>query len=343
MEAELNREKQQALQPLQGARDELRGVATQLHRQLQQIKDAPEFCPTCGQRLPDTGSSSLEKLQKEAEETDGRIAAIEANIEEVAGNWSHHYQEVMQEINQQLASSYQLREQARQECRQCREVYQASMDSQQQHATAAAQLRTQLESYQNSKHTLEHNIMLLTQEVEQQHEQELYNIAQGEQLKKRLATTTRINTLLVKDFRGVLLSSVVEYINRRAKEYSKKIFGTDSVSFTQDGNQLNVAYGGKIYETLSGGEKQRVDIIVQLSLRALLCQYAGFSANILVLDELFDGLDSMGCERVLDAISTELEDVESIYIITHHSDIDLPIDRFITVTKDCYGISSITQ
>ena len=66
-----------------------------------------------------------------------------------------------------------------------------------------------------------------------------------------------------------------------------------------------------------------------------------FSSNILAVDELFDNLDSIGCEKVLNLISNKLNDVESIYIITHHSSIPIPFDNIITVSKDINGISKI--
>ena len=69
----------------------------------------------------------------------------------------------------------------------------------------------------------------------------------------------------------------------------------------------------------------------------MLCNYLNFSSNILVTDELFDNVDAVGCERLLNLISTKLNDVESIYIITHHADIAIPCDNVLTIVKgeDC--------
>ena len=40
-------------------------------------------------------------------------------------------------------------------------------------------------------------------------------------------------------------------------------------------------YDGKLYESLSGGEKQKIDIIVQFAIRDMLSQFSSFSSNIL--------------------------------------------------------------
>ena len=73
----------------------------------------------------------------------------------------------------------------------------------------------------------------------------------------------------------------------------------------------------------------------------MLSKFLNFSSNILVLDEIFDNLDSIGCQKVIDLISTKLLDVSSIFIVTHHSDIQIPSDNEIVIIKDEKGISSV--
>ena len=168
-----------------------------------------------------------------------------------------------------------------------------------------------------------------------------YNINMKEYTDKRLSIINKMNTIITRDFRGYLLQNSIEFINNKAKEYSKEVFDTDKLDFQLDGNSISISYDGKEYENLSGGEKQKIDLIVQLSLRDMLCKHLNFSSNILVLDELFDNLDSIGCQRVLNLIATELNDVESIFIVTHHSDIAIPVDRELVVIKDSNKISKV--
>ena len=168
-----------------------------------------------------------------------------------------------------------------------------------------------------------------------------YNINMKEYTDKRLSIINKMNTIITRDFRGYLLQNSIEFINNKAKEYSKEVFDTDKLDFQLDGNSISISYDGKEYENLSGGEKQKIDLIVQLSLRDMLCKHLNFSSNILVLDELFDNLDSIGCQRVLNLIATKLNDVESIFIVTHHSDIAIPVDRELVVIKDSNKISKV--
>jgi hypothetical protein len=40
-------------------------------------------------------------------------------------------------------------------------------------------------------------------------------------------------------------------------------------------------------------------------------------------------------------ISSKLKDVESVFVVTHHTDLSIPYDREITVVKDASGVSYI--
>ena len=158
----------------------------------------------------------------------------------------------------------------------------------------------------------------------------------------RLEIISKMNTLVKRDFRGYLLSNIIQFISTKSKYYSNKVFGTDKLDFKLDGNNILISYDNKEYELLSGGEKQKVDVIIQLSIRDMLCKYLGFSSNIIVLDEITDSLDSKGCQNIFNLISSELGDVESIYIISHHTDeLNIPCDDTITIIKDNNKISRI--
>ena len=150
-----------------------------------------------------------------------------------------------------------------------------------------------------------------------------------------------MNTLVKREFRGYLLSNVISFLDNKAKLYCNDVFGHSYISFELDGNNVSISFNKKEYEQLSGGEKQKVDVIIQLAIRDMLCKYLNFSSNIFVFDEIFDNVDEAGSEKILNLLSTRLNDVTSIYIVTHHSSIQIPVDREITVIKDSTGISKI--
>ncbi|MBO7697103.1 MAG: hypothetical protein J6Y28_04830 [Acholeplasmatales bacterium] len=127
----------------------------------------------------------------------------------------------------------------------------------------------------------------------------------------------------------------------RCKYYCNIVFNTSLIEFIIDGNKISISYDGKEYELLSGGEKQKLDIIIQLSIRDMLCKYLNFSCNILILDEILDNLDDIGSNKIIDLLSSELNDVSSVFVISHRSDFTIPCDNEINIIKGEDKISII--
>ena len=116
------------------------------------------------------------------------------------------------------------------------------------------------------------------------------------------------------------------------------------MSIELNGNNIDISFNGKEYEDLSGGERQKVDIVMQLSIRKMLCSYLNISANMLVLDEVFDNLDSVGCQKVIDLITSELSDIDTVFIVSHHaSELNIPYDKKIMVVKDKSAVSKLYE
>ena len=153
-----------------------------------------------------------------------------------------------------------------------------------------------------------------------------------------------INRQLSRDFKGYMLTEVINLLSSRAAHYSEYLFNNNSrVNVELSGSKVNISVGSRYYENLSGGERQRVDLAVQFALRDVLSISSGFSCNLLVLDEAFDNLDESGSESLVRLVSSEFSDIDSLFIITHHADISVPYDNVITVVKDKEGISTITE
>lgn len=167
-------------------------------------------------------------------------------------------------------------------------------------------------------------------------------VAKKLELDERVSVNRRIDLLLKRDFRSHLLTNVVAFINSKAKEYCDIVYGTRELNLTIDGNNLDITYRDIPFDTLSGGEKQRVDLILQFALRDLLSTYLNYRSNIIVLDEIFDNLDKIATDRILSLVTNKLKDTESIFIISHHADsLNITYDTELTVTKGDDGISTV--
>lgn len=199
-------------------------------------------------------------------------------------------------------------------------------------------LLTQIGIVENSQKTIhekEEEILKLQEKIKKS-QPEL------DKLTTSLTSLGYLNRALSKEFKTVLLQGVIDYINLQLEKYSSIFFGKkDYIIFSAQGNDLDVLVDKKEYECLSGGERQKTDLAIQFALRDMLINITGFSCNMIVLDEVFDNLDEKGCKSLLTILGKIFSDIDSVYVITHHSDISIPKDNEICITKDYTGCSSI--
>ena len=81
--------------------------------------------------------------------------------------------------------------------------------------------------------------------------------------------------------------------------------------------QIRDQSGFRDYELFSGGESFRINFAIRLALSHVLAQRAGARLQTLVVDEGFGSQDSVGRQRLIEAINMVQDDFEKILIITH--------------------------
>lgn len=310
---------------------------SQLTKDISNAKNIKDICPTCGQKLPDVHKIDTSDMEKEL-----------SNLTILNENLNNQVQALKKESCDKEEEFKKLqeveKEKTKLELDKARNEYKEFLNNKDKTTNELHKNELELENLKGIESRLNvvhDSISNYKKELEQIAEKLLYNIIEKDKLNSRLEIVSKMITLATRDFRGFLLSEIITYIDSKVKEYSLKVFNHTNISFILNGNNIDIFYCDKQYEALSGGEKQKVDLMVQFALRDMLCKFLNFSSNILVLDEIFDNLDSIGCQKVLDLISTKLIDVSSIYIVTHHSDISIPSDSELIVVKDDDGISRI--
>lgn len=312
-----------------------------LEENINTAKAVKDICPTCGQKLPNIHKIDTTDLEKE-------LANLKVEDSRLLSAMELSKENENKEIISLQESYKELKNSIIEEGMNCKDTYNnyvAIRDNLNKEISdlqsSKAKLIYQRDNYLSNIDSIKSDIKSLESVIEELIEKILYNNIEKEKLSERLDIITKMITLATRDFRGFLLSEVIEFIDKKAKEYSQDIFETSKLDFRLSGNNIDITYCDKYYENLSGGEKQKVDLIVQFSLRDMLTQFLNFSSNILVLDEIFDNLDNTGCQKVLDLISNKLTDIQAIYMITHHTDIDIPYDERLIVVKDERGVSKI--
>ena len=309
---------------------------------ISEIDSISDVCPMCGQKLHDVVKPDSTSLKENLAVLKERYSELQVSLNE-----SNKY-------NIELQNSLDLEYSDRQkELSTSIESLQADIINYNNSLTTnnsmlisesenLAKLQTKLNELENTKQHLKNEIENTKKCISDNTDKINDLRLTVDDISARLEIISKMNTLVKRDFRGYLLSNIIQFISTKSKYYSNKVFGTDKLDFKLDGNNILISYDNKEYELLSGGEKQKVDVIIQLSIRDMLCKYLGFSSNIIVLDEITDSLDSKGCQNIFNLISSELGDVESIYIISHHTDeLNIPCDDTITIIKDNNKISRI--
>ena len=313
-----------------------------LLEEITKLKNIKDVCPLCGQKLPHVHKQDTSELENKVKTLDDELlelnnkdsqqeTAYKLNLGLIKDDFKGRENSLTQN---KLDTSFKLNEM---------DVKANGLN------TALKDKKIALAKVMADKDNFEANKAKCIKEIEELknaltsiNDRLLYIINVKEDVTKHQEIVAKMVTLVKRDFRGILLSSIIGYINQKCKSYAKDIFGTDELEFALDGNNIAITYSNKPLEVLSGGEQQKVDLILQFAIRAMMQEYTGFSSNIIVLDEILDNLDSVGCDSVLNFITNRLSDIESIFIISHHADsLNIGNDSTITVMKGPDGVSSI--
>lgn len=300
-----------------------------------------DVCPTCGQKLIGVEKPNVDKERQELGEVETSLFDISAKRDSELNVIKDSYMKKSKELDneiQQLGNQILEKSKAQSELKRSIEDLQKSIE---QCKYRVASLVGQMDALEENALRYNQELTSICDQLNEIEKEILYYTNEQGPLNRRSEIISKMNTILSRDFRGYLLTNVINYISDRAKFYSLQVFGNDNIGFQLAGNAIEISFDNKEYSNLSGGEKQRVDLIIQLSIRDMLCKFMGFSSNIIVLDEFIDGLDAKGCEQILGLIANNLTDVGTVYIITHHSSVAIPTDDEIIVVKDSNKISRI--
>lgn len=311
---------------------ELRTLLLSKQNELKNIENIKTTCPTCQQNLPHAHKPDTTNLKQEI------LSIIEQGKKqkEIVERLIEQNKQIQTKFDKEVETKQQILKQERNKIIEkseplVKEEEQINQKISQMNIRKAT-LTLQIENHENELKTItsliENNnksIKELTNTLDKT-ETELTITEQSIQV------VTKMQTLLKRDFRGILLQNVLNYLQTRFDNYAEKVFNNKGLKLELNGTNLDISLNKKVYESLSGGEKTKVDIIVQLSIRDLLINQFQFYSNIIVIDEVTDFLDEQGAEYVYQ-LFTDLG-VEQTYIISHRKDFTFPVDNQLTIIKE---------
>jgi DNA repair exonuclease SbcCD ATPase subunit len=310
--------------------------------EIKKLKAITDTCPTCGQKLPNIQKPSTAQQELEVQQLDEQLKLNTENFNKTNAIHQQYLIEIENRHKQKLDNANENTANIRVQLKTKRDQesqFKYQLDNIQ------AQINKQLYEQQHwTQYTGKLEADIAAYELEVASITNIVNITTNakNELLEHLAVVKKMDTLVKRDFRGYLLTNIITYLDKKAKEYCNIVFGTTELSLSLNGNALDITYCGKMFDLLSGGEKQRVDLILQLAIRDMLITYLDLNANILVLDEITDFLDKKSCKAVMSLLENALQTVESVFIISHHDEtLEIAADSSIKIIKNAHGISEI--
>lgn len=311
-------------------------------KEIAKLKAIVDTCPTCGQHIPNVQKPSTDYLERNLQAAQAALENLKLDIQkcnaqhqEYLNQIENAFKEDIGNLNQSIANEKATLQKTKTECNSCV----AMLDFEK---TNYNKLLYDRQNWDNFIKKQQDELLRLEAEVARLTNVIAITSLAKEDYDQRISIVKKMDQLTKRDFRGFLLMNIINYIDSKAKDYCAVVFGTRELVLEINGNALDITYCGKAFDGLSGGEKQRVDLILQLAIRDLLTSYLGLSANILVLDEITDFLDKKSCQAVMQLLEKELQTVESVFIISHHvEELEIPVDSEIKVVKNEHGISEL--
>ena len=320
----------------------LEGTIRTLQAEITKLKAVKDICPTCGQKIPGAVKPDTSKQEADLATHQKELTTLIEKIDKCVNTHKEYQKQIDTTFADELTETQSQVKQLKADIEIKKAAATKHIGEYADVSEKVSRLKYDKENWDKYYDGLQKTI----QTLEETKTTLLKAIAVTELGQKdvleHLAVVKKMETLIKRDFRGYLLANIITYIDNKAKEYSETVFGTRELNVYLDGNALDISYCGKMFDNLSGGEKQRVDLILQFAIRDMLITYFNTGSNILVLDEITDFLDKQSCAAIMNLLEKELVSTESVFIVSHHAaELELPIDSEIKVIKDENGISKI--
>lgn len=326
---------------------DLAGVNAQLCSLQENLKEKQaitDICPTCGRKLEGVIKPDTSTIENSIQICADRRSSLNATLKALTEKYKKALEEVTAQSNTLQAQILSEGKSKAALLAEKKKEAEKAADNAKSLEHKLARVQANLSSLDEKAAALSAKIAKEKQSIFDNQNKKCYIIAQRDELQERISIVNKLKSFATRDFRGELLRDAVSFLNETTVSFSRFLFGDAALTMQLDGNAISVMLGDRAYEALSGGERQKADILIQLALRKLLCAETSFHSNILVLDEIFDQLDSEGCSRVVDLLAEAVTDVDSVFVISHHGDeLNIPTDHTILCHKGAGGITEVSQ
>ena len=356
---ELNKwnEKEREIQLKTNMINNLNQNNSKLDKEIEKIKNS-DTCPTCGRKYEDANEEhikqAVDELEAEKSNNNEQINQLDIEIKNLK-NEQEQIEEVGKGLGNELIKVGALIEEHKKKINEIDDKRKELNVNRQTTELNKTKCQKEINELKDKKEQL---LKTQTNNIEEYKEMILKIEKEIESLDIKIKSCEEdYNTnndyvnvvknsiqLVTKEFRTYLLQNSLQYLNKLLQSYSSQLFSndTDVIRITEDDTKLDIKLGEATYESLSGGEKTRVNIALLLAQKSLASIIGNISCNLIILDEILGYCDSQAEEKVTNLLTQELETLESIYMVSH-KEIPIGYDTQLVVVKDKTGLSRIVN
>lgn len=202
------------------------------------------------------------------------------------------------------------------------------------------------ESYQRELDTYNKDVANLNREIKNARDKRKETIKELEEINKNIVLSEE-SIRLIKNYTLQKFQDTLDYIGQRATEIinmvpnmANAVIYFENAKETKSGkikNEVNAVINlegdtGVPIKTLSGGERTSADFAIDLAVGEMIESMTQKGVNFLIIDEGFDGLDSISkieCLEILKNLNTD----KKILIVDHSSEVKEMVYDIIQVNR----------
>lgn len=307
------------LKAIEKDRDKIQKLMSKFAYAISKKKNERDFfqnnnvCPTCTQQMsPEFKHQHIETCNGKLQE----LVVAHTELETKDGTLSSNYMEISSALDAINALLYRIR---------LLEVESSAITTNME--KVKAEIR-ELEEQDVSKDSEQAEIM---RELLKEHTE--YEAKLKENLDKRQYFEVALTLLKDNGIKARIVKQYLPIINKLANKYlsSMGFFVNFNINENFEESILSRHRDNFSYENFSEGEKQRIDLALLFTWRAVAKMKNSMSTNILVLDEIFESsLDVNGTDEFLKLLQT-LETDTNVFVLSPKGDI--LFDKFAQVIR----------
>lgn len=319
-----------------------------LEKELKDIKEGkniPKTCKLCGQKLPLEDTSHLEKhLEDSIEKNRELILENEKDLSE--------FSKLLKSVQDKLKEKDTLQEQ--------KEELQEELSGLKAEASILVNKKnsvqklinktnTQIEEQKKLIGTTYQDIIVEKIALVESIDQDIKEFSQSLEAETKYAENIEfwVTAFGNQGIKSVLLDSVTPYLNERGNYYLSKL--TDNSIELEFTTQQQLKNGDKKdkfsvsvtnengdddYKGNSGGEKKRIDIAINMALQDLMQSRSHKNIDLIVYDEVFESLDEIGSETVIQLLQEKARTCGTVLVVTHNYELKKLFTKSLIVRKE---------